>query len=436
MTEHRPRCAGRSVKKCGRIQPRPAISIENGITRVILLLFSGDESFVSLNSCMAILEKENLMSYSIDKSNVTKSLALAVLCMFSALFAQTATAGTISFRHMYVHDDEEGGVGDWNVTANISPGQNSLHLIANEEAGTDESIDINRDTIFDKYPVTVTIKVEEHDGGIGAEWQPVGTKSKTINGPGNYEIRVTNNEGDVSIYFDVTNTGSQSQSLTEKKKIPYLHTVSIKLESGGTFRAQANNFGSNWKKVVVEFRRNGKYVTAAVAKSAYKHKSSKYWTLNFETPKKLMTGEKYSARLFVWSPAYGPSNSKTVRVVKIPYLHTIDATLKPGMEFQASASRFGSDWTKVGVEFRLNGKYVTAAIATGANRRNRTSKLSTLTFVTPMKLKTATYSVRLFVWSSAYGSSKSKAVKVVSRGLIGSKTPISIPSKRRVSPIR
>ena len=256
--------------------------------------------------------------------SLTKRSALAYLsvALVATLLSQEAMAKkTITFKYMVVHDDEEGGDGDWNVTADMSPGQKGMPLIQNEEAGTGETITINRDSTFPEFPVTVTLKVEEHDGGIGATWEHVGTKTVTIHGPGNYYIRAKNNEGDVSIYFDVTNIGTADSPLTgsgkipgKLKKYPKLHKVnSSLLKSGEKFSVVASGFGSDWKKVGIEFRQNGKYVTAAVAKSAFKFAKAKNSMLTFETPNKLKTGN-YTVRLFVWSPLYGPSNQKLVRV--------------------------------------------------------------------------------------------------------------------------
>lgn len=132
-----------------------------------------------------------------------------LLCTVVAAFAGASNVdaqtggGKIKFNYMYVHDDKEGGSGDWFVTARTSEGQ-SRALIENREAGTGGTLYIEREMTYQRFPFTVSVRVQEHDGGIGARWEEVGTRSVRVTGPGRYSVRVSNREGDVSVFFEVS----------------------------------------------------------------------------------------------------------------------------------------------------------------------------------------------------------------------------------------
>jgi hypothetical protein len=52
-------------------------------------------------------------------------------------------------------------------------------------------------------PFKVSARVYEHDSGIGAKWESVGHRERTINGPGSYMLEFNHAEGHVEVHFRV-----------------------------------------------------------------------------------------------------------------------------------------------------------------------------------------------------------------------------------------
>jgi hypothetical protein len=130
-----------------------------------------------------------------------KALGMGVLAV-AALWgsAQTAQADAIVVTTMDINDCKEVGICDWRLHCMIEG--NQWAFIKNSEANTNESIDVFKQVTLTKgYPTFVSCHVWEHDGGIGASWENVGTVSTTFTGPLSEPVtlNVENDEGDVSI---------------------------------------------------------------------------------------------------------------------------------------------------------------------------------------------------------------------------------------------
>lgn len=149
--------------------------------------------------------------------------------MKSALIAQVALVLSLSgmarhahadarvfFTQMTVNDCNEVGTCDWKLSCGLGNQQES-EFFSMSEANTNETITINRTLTQREFPpVTVNCTVMEHDGGIGAEWEQVGSGSVIVRTTGNHMIRLNQHrdEGDVTVQFTVENIGSTGQPLT------------------------------------------------------------------------------------------------------------------------------------------------------------------------------------------------------------------------------
>ncbi len=137
-------------------------------------------------------------------------IVLAILIVLGCL--GSAHAGRVFFSQMIVSDCKEFGTCDWKLSCALN-NENEAVFFEMVEADSGESIPINRDLEFSSYPVTVHCTVHEHDGGIGAGWEFVGSGMVRIDSAGQYLIKLNNNEGDVTVEFVVDNTGSSSSPL-------------------------------------------------------------------------------------------------------------------------------------------------------------------------------------------------------------------------------
>jgi hypothetical protein len=149
-------------------------------------------------------------------TSIWRGLTLAALAVVWGLsLVPSAQAQTskykITFQKMEILDDKEGGNGDWNLRVSFGS-RNNLTLISNATAGTGQTLKIDKSYPLDSLPITVHATVKEHDGGIGAQWELVGSRSKTIKAPGTYTFHFSNSEGNVKIHYLVEELASTSSS--------------------------------------------------------------------------------------------------------------------------------------------------------------------------------------------------------------------------------
>ena len=136
--------------------------------------------------------------------------AIALVSIGSASHAQADVR--VFFTKMTVNDCNEIGICDWKLSCSLS-NQQEVEFFSMVEANTNESVPINRILTQREFPpVTVNCTVMEHDGGIGAEWEAVGTGSVLVQTTGSHLIRLNQHrdEGDVTVHFDVTTFTSQA----------------------------------------------------------------------------------------------------------------------------------------------------------------------------------------------------------------------------------
>ena len=122
----------------------------------------------------------------------------------------------VFFTRLIVNDCNEIGTCDWKLSCSLG-NQQETEFFSMAEANTNESITINRTLTQREFPpVTVTCTVQEHDGGIGAEWEQVGTGSVVVTTTGNHLLRLNQHrdEGDVTVHFVAERIGSTGQPLT------------------------------------------------------------------------------------------------------------------------------------------------------------------------------------------------------------------------------
>jgi hypothetical protein len=144
-------------------------------------------------------------------------IAHAAVCLLLCAFSDTARADArVFFTQMTVNDCNEVGTCDWKLSCGLG-NQQETEFFSMSEANTNESVTINRTLTQREFPpVTVNCTVMEHDGGIGAEWEQVGSGSVIVSTTGNHLIRLNQHrdEGDVTVSFTVENIGSTGQPLT------------------------------------------------------------------------------------------------------------------------------------------------------------------------------------------------------------------------------
>lgn len=146
-----------------------------------------------------------------------KKFILATIVSFGSGFvaAPPAQAVDVFFLRMVVNDCNEIGTCDWKLSCGLG-NQTETEFFSMAEANTNEDVTINRLMSQGALPVLVHCTAQEHDGGIGAEWEQVGSGSVVANVPGNYMIRLNQHrdEGDVTVLFTVSNTGTTQQGLS------------------------------------------------------------------------------------------------------------------------------------------------------------------------------------------------------------------------------
>ena len=86
----------------------------------------------------------------------------------------------VSFSKMSISDCDEIGVCDWRLACALG-NQTKIEFFKFVEANTNEEIDIDQVLTQREFPpVTVNCEVQEHDGGIGAEWEDVPSSPLTV----------------------------------------------------------------------------------------------------------------------------------------------------------------------------------------------------------------------------------------------------------------
>lgn len=144
-------------------------------------------------------------------------IAHAAICLLLCVFPDAARADArVFFTQMTVNDCNEVGTCDWKLSCGLG-NQQETEFFSMSEANTNETVTINRTLTQREFPpVTVNCTVMEHDGGIGAEWEQVGSGSVIVRTTGDHLIRLNQHrdEGDVTVRFTVENIGSTGQPLT------------------------------------------------------------------------------------------------------------------------------------------------------------------------------------------------------------------------------
>ena len=150
-------------------------------------------------------------------STKSVTIASAVVCLLLCAFPHATRADVrILFTQMVVNDCNEVGTCDWKLSCGLG-NQQETEFFSMSEANTNETVVINRVLTQREFPpVTVNCTVMEHDAGIGAEWEQVGSGSVIVRTTGDHLIRLNQHrdEGDVTVRFTVENIGSTGQPLT------------------------------------------------------------------------------------------------------------------------------------------------------------------------------------------------------------------------------
>lgn len=143
--------------------------------------------------------------------------------LFTTLFVSLVTASNVqadvrvNFTKMTINDCNEIGICDWKLSCSLG-NQQEMEFFSMVEANTNEDIQINRILTQREFPpVTVNCTVKEHDGGIGAEWEQVGTQSVVVQTTGSHVIRLRSDEGDVTVNFVAEAIGSTGQPLVTNR---------------------------------------------------------------------------------------------------------------------------------------------------------------------------------------------------------------------------
>jgi hypothetical protein len=151
--------------------------------------------------------------------HTVKTLSLgSILYALCLVATQPVDAQDVFFTTMEILDCKEAGACDWHLSCALGAGQASTTFFTMREANTGDNIPINRTLKATSYPVTVNCTVREHDGGIGASWEDVGTNELVVQGAGSYTISFDNGEGQVDVMFTVSNAlATTSQGLTSEE---------------------------------------------------------------------------------------------------------------------------------------------------------------------------------------------------------------------------
>jgi hypothetical protein len=122
----------------------------------------------------------------------------------------------VAFDNMHIDDCREGGACDWRLHCGIG-NEADVELFGQVEMNTGGTIAIGRSLIHEgTLPVTVTCHVREFDRGIFDPdvWEVVGTVTRTFGAAGRQAIGMDNDEGKVTINFDISEVGVIQQPVT------------------------------------------------------------------------------------------------------------------------------------------------------------------------------------------------------------------------------
>ena len=150
-----------------------------------------------------------------EGKHMRKCQLIALVSVFLATVGNVQADVRIFFTNMSINDCNEIGTCDWKLSCGLG-NQQETEFFSMAEANTNESITINRALTQREFPpVTVNCTVMEHDGGIGAEWEQVGTGSVVVRTTGDHQIRLNQHrdEGDVTVKFTAEAIGSTGQPL-------------------------------------------------------------------------------------------------------------------------------------------------------------------------------------------------------------------------------
>jgi hypothetical protein len=146
---------------------------------------------------------------------MSKYQLITIVSVVLATVANVQADVRVFFTKMTINDCNEIGTCDWKLSCSLG-NQQETEFFSMAEANTNEDITINRVLTQREFPpVTVNCTVMEHDGGIGAEWEQVGTGSVVARTTGNHLLRLNQHrdEGDVTVHFVVEAIGSTGQPL-------------------------------------------------------------------------------------------------------------------------------------------------------------------------------------------------------------------------------
>lgn len=122
----------------------------------------------------------------------------------------------VAFDTMHIDDCREGGACDWRLHCGIG-NEADVELLGQVEMNTGGTIAIGRSLIHEGHlPVTVTCHVREFDRGLFDPdvWEVVGTVTRTFDAQGRQTIGMDNDEGKVTINFDISVVGVIQQPAT------------------------------------------------------------------------------------------------------------------------------------------------------------------------------------------------------------------------------
>jgi hypothetical protein len=176
------------------------------------------ETTLSADSIFSRWWSHGCTSLRIDQGDFAmKLIPLLATVGLGVLLARPVDAGSIYFTRFTVYDCNEMGTCDWKLHCNTGDEQASLMLLNNREANSGESLTLNRTIDFSSLPIVLACELFEHDGGIGAAWEPIGAERITIRRGGQHALEFYQNpdEGTAGLEFSVNDTNSGQQGLGE-----------------------------------------------------------------------------------------------------------------------------------------------------------------------------------------------------------------------------
>lgn len=116
---------------------------------------------------------------------------LAVVCVLLLGGAVAAHAqGRVTVTQMYIQNCEEMGSCELRLTC--QHGGKTVEMIPAAIATNPQTLPINKQIEIASYPATVSCTLYEDDGWFGASWDEAATASLTLEGGGNYELKLDN----------------------------------------------------------------------------------------------------------------------------------------------------------------------------------------------------------------------------------------------------